>query len=162
MNAYTNYLEGQVMAADPIELVRILYVEALNSIRDAREALRDGRIRDRSNAITRAQSILIELAASLDMEKGGDIARSLAELYPYIISRLTLANFEQNTEPLEEARRLLTTLLEGWQGCHGAAAPAAAPTHTEIYRDDPLPVGSYAMGSDTEPDTTMAGRSWTY
>ena len=160
MNAYTNYLEGRVLAADPIELVRILYEEALGSIGKAADALRDGRIQNRSQAITRAQSILIELTSSLDMERGGDIARTLGELYPYLIGRLSEAHLQQKAAPLEETARLLTTLLEGWQSCQ--VATTTAPTHSEIYRDDPLPKGSYSMLPEVQPELATAGRSWTY
>lgn len=111
---YDQYLEHEIMSADPLKLVRILYRAAIEAVSAARAHLGAGDIRERSRAITRALRIVHELARSLDRERGGEIATSLAQLYAYIADRLVEANARQADEPLAEAERLLSTLLEGW------------------------------------------------
>ena len=131
-SAYDAYLENRVLAADPTELVRILYRLAIDRIREAREHLEKGDIVGRSRAISVASEALLELNVSLDHEVGGELSRRLAQLYEYIVWRLLEANVHQTVEPLNEALRLLTTLLEAWQGINtgplvavpsGAASP---------------------------------------
>ena len=109
------YLENQVISADPIGLVVLLYEGAMDSIRQARGFLQEGRIQERSNAITKAMQIVAELQGSLDLEQGGEIARSLAQLYGFIQERLIEANAEQKLAPLEEAGQILSILHEGWK-----------------------------------------------
>lgn len=122
------YLESQVLSADPIELVRILYQIALDSVQEARRHLAAGDIAARSKAIGQAISALSELNAALDHSNGGAISRNLEELYRYLRQRLTEANLRQQDGPLAEAGSLLTTLSDAWKGVRSepAAEPAVA------------------------------------
>jgi flagellar protein FliS len=125
LDAYKNNRESEILSAGPLELVEILYKAAIQSIEDARRHLQSGDIRERSNAISKAGAILNELAQSLDHEKGGDISKSLTELYDYMLRQLLQANMEQIDPPLVETCKLLETLLEGWQTCSRTIAPSA-------------------------------------
>ncbi|HTS62273.1 MAG TPA: flagellar export chaperone FliS [Candidatus Acidoferrales bacterium] len=123
-NGHDAYLESRILAADPVELVTLLYQACRQAVRDAREHLAAGRIGDRSRAITRAHEVLTELSGSLDHERGGEISRRLAELYDYMQRRLLDANMRQNDEPLVEVLGLLNTLAEAWESVKPAAKPA--------------------------------------
>ena len=114
IQAYKNQQDWDILGASPLELVRALYRGAIQAVRQARTCLANGQIRERSAAITKACSIVQELAISLDKEVGGEVAVSLAELYVYIHKRLGDANIEQSDVPLAEAEKLLTTLLDAW------------------------------------------------
>jgi len=114
---YHNYLEEEVLAANPIQLVRLLYRGALDSITAARRHLRLGEIRARSGAISKAMAIVTELARSLAPQVSGELNHNLAELYGYVQSLLIEANVRQSDAPLAEAETLLTTLLEAWKCC---------------------------------------------
>src|SRR5258708_34760751 len=114
---YQNYLEAEVMAANPLELVRLVYRGALDSITAARRHLRLGEIRARSVAITKAMAIVTELARSLDAESSAELSHNLVELYGYVQSLLLEANVRQSDPPLAEAETLLSTLLEAWEYC---------------------------------------------
>jgi flagellar protein FliS len=112
-----SYFESQVLSADPMQLIEILYRAAIDSIDSARMHLQTGDIVLRTRSITKALEILNELAISLDVKNGGDIARSLSELYDYCARLLLAANASQIDPPLVEVKKLLGTLLEGWQAC---------------------------------------------
>src|ERR1035438_2444091 len=86
------YLESQVLTADPMELVRLLYRAAGDAARSASAHLAAGRIAERSRQITKAHAILSQLSVSLDHARGGALSRSLAELYDYMQRRLLEAN----------------------------------------------------------------------
>jgi flagellar protein FliS len=127
-NAQSAYFESRILSAEPLELVRILYRSAMESVGDARRHLAAKEIRERAKALSKASEILLELTASLDFERGGEISRQLAALYEYMLLRLTEANLKQNDEILAEVLGLLATLLEGWEGIsqnQEAAEPAA-------------------------------------
>ena len=124
---HKSYLENEVLSADPVKLVLLLYRGAIDAIYSARQHLAKREIRERSKAITKAQLIVFELARSLDLEKGGNVAKDLARLYQYIGQRLVDANIHQQDAPLAEASELLTTLLAGWDQC-ASPAPAVETT----------------------------------
>ena len=123
--AQARYIEAQVLSADPIKLVHLLYDGAIEATCAARMCLAQGDIRGRSNQVTRAWAILQELSTSLDREQGGPVATSLAEMYAYLQSRLMTANAEQTDEPLAEVERLLTELADTWKSVPANTLPAA-------------------------------------
>lgn len=120
------YLESEILKSDPVELVQLMYRAALEALRQARACLAGGRIRERSDSISRAGAILNELALAVDHSAGGELSRNLVELYAYLQALLLEANARQRAEPLEEAERLLAALAEAWRSC-GSGAPAGLP-----------------------------------
>lgn len=125
---FDHYLRNEVMSADPLKLVRMLYRAAIEAVSAARARLGEGDIRGRSHEITRALRILHELLRALDRERGGEMAARLAQLYTYVSSRLIEANARQSDEPLAEVERLLSTLLEGWSAIRAATPAAEEPS----------------------------------
>ncbi len=131
---YQNHLETELLCADPITLVKIVYEAILDAVQSARRYLHAGQIAERSAAISKAVALLQELATSLDHEKGGEISRNLVELYDYMQRQLLRSNVEQSDIPLAEVNQLLNTLLEAWHAVAdsansvpaGSAPPPAA------------------------------------
>jgi len=119
MRHYANdsYQEAEILSADPLQLVRLLYRGALDEIVGARGCLAKRDIAGRARAINKAIRIVAELALSLNHEQGGSISRDLVELYDYIQRLLIDANCRQVDEPLAEAHKLMTTLQEAWDNC---------------------------------------------
>ena len=126
-NHYQNHLEDEILTANPVHLIQLLYRGALDSITSARRYLKLGDISARSRAISKAMAIVTELSLSLDHTTGGDLSKNLAELYAYAEKLLIQANREQSDPPLAEAQRLLSTLLEGWPSEQQAAQNSLLP-----------------------------------
>jgi len=112
--AYENYLRDEVLNADPIKLVIIMYRAAMEAVGMARKHLAGGSIHQRSRQIIKAFEILGELRSSLNHEAGGEISGRLGGLYVYMQRLLLEANCKQMDPPLAEVEKLLATLLEGW------------------------------------------------
>lgn len=110
------YLESEVMNADPIKLVTLLYRGALTAVASARAAFASGNVAERARQVSKAWAIVNELRQSLNHENGGELSRQLADLYDYVGNRLLAANAEQSQKALEEAAAVLATLSEAWQG----------------------------------------------
>jgi flagellar protein FliS len=109
------YFGQMILSASPIELVRLLFQQAIASVADAREHLREGRIRERGDAIRKAHTILAELLVSLRPDYAPEMSENLRKLYCYMQERLIEAHMRQADGPLEETSRLLTTLADGWR-----------------------------------------------
>ncbi len=141
-NIHDRYLEEEVLGADPVRLIELLYRGAIDALRAARKHLEEGRIRERAREINRAWGILQELTQSLDHTQGGEISGKLAALYAYMQTRLLEANAKQSGAPIEEVEALLSTLSEAWQAARQSVAPAAP-----VHRNDPeFEVSAIAVG----------------
>ena len=145
-NPYQNYLEDEVLTADPIKLIVLLYRGAINSVASAERHLAAGDIRARSRSITKAMEIIGELAGTLDYERGGKISTELARLYGYVLTALTEANVKQAAEPLAQSKAMLSTLLIGWEAIHSQEVTgSSARTGPKILEhSEVLPRVSYA------------------
>jgi flagellar protein FliS len=131
-NPYAAHLDVSILTAEPIELVRILYRTALDSVSAARAHLAGGEIKERSQAITKAVSIVHELALSLNPQVEPMLASTLAELYDYMQRRLLAANFEQSDAPLAEVMGLLETMTEAWHQANPNAVYEASGEHVLV------------------------------
>ena len=120
-------LETSVMSADPHQLVSLLFQGALMAIAQARIAMQAKQTDVKGRAITKAIAIIGEgLHASLDMKAGGDLAQNLAALYSYMVRKLVEANLKNDTDALDEVKRLLTELQSAWDSIRPQVVQAAA------------------------------------
>jgi flagellar secretion chaperone FliS len=120
------YRQNDIQSRSPLELVVMLYDGALRFTADARDAMVRRDIRARQQHLSRAMAIVSELQSTLDMETGGEVAEHLDKLYGFVRDRLIDASVTQDLQPLDEARRVLATLREGWLAISRATASAAA------------------------------------
>ncbi len=132
---YNRYREEEILNADPVKLVLMLYRGALEAVGAARKHLAAGEIRPRSKQIVKAWEILQELSRSLDHAQGGELSQNLGGLYAYMQTRLMEANSRQSDVPLEEVEKLLRTLEEGWEkvGAAEVTPRAEAPAYGSSY-----------------------------
>jgi len=140
------YFEQMILTASPVELIRLLYQRAINSVRDAREHLRNGRIMERGRSINNAYLVLSELSQSLNFEEAPELAKRLGGLYAYMQKRLLDANLKQEDAPLGEVLSLLSTVDEGWRAVPDSVeAPAPVAPRTpwanaaaDLVDDEPV------------------------
>ena len=133
-HAYANVgLETGVVAANPHQLIVMLYEGAELAVRIAIRHMNEGDLAKKSAAITKASSIILDgLRAALDPKQGGEIAQRLGALYDYMNNRLMLAHVKNQTAPLEEVLGLLRELRGAWQQIGTAARTAPQPIHHSI------------------------------
>ncbi len=67
-----------------------------------------------NNNVIRAQAIIREMNARLDMDRGGEISENLRGLYTYFNRRLQQGNLKKKKEPIEEVLRHIRVLREAW------------------------------------------------
>ena len=73
--------ESRAAAADPIELVTMLYDELETAIGVLGSMVRQGQRISATEPAHRARAILIGLDVNLDRDKGGDVATALSRVY---------------------------------------------------------------------------------
>jgi len=105
---------SRVEGANPHQLVRILFDELLLALDAAALALRGGDRHKATDRQTRALAILHALESSLDFERGGDIATSLATVYREARRRTLTATATNDATPMEQARGFIADIAEAW------------------------------------------------
>ena len=154
------YLAIRIATASPMELVCILYEGAVQSVEEAIRALQSGDILSRGRAVNKAIEILAELRMSLRRDVEEQYSNTLAELYGYIQHQLIRAHAEQSENLLQEASRLLSTLLEGWSGAieKSHAVPATKIGSEISPAADPVAIGN--PYSFSVPGLRLESRTW--
>jgi flagellar protein FliS len=112
------YRANAILTASPGQLVLMLYDGALKALNQARDAFQNEESPRRIEAINthlqKAQAILAELQGGLNMEAGGEFARTMHRLYDYHNRRLFEANLKKKVEPVIEVERLVRELRDAW------------------------------------------------
>jgi flagellar protein FliS len=119
------YRQTHVQSRSPLELIVMLYDGALRFLRETEDAIQRRDLVAKRDAMSRALAILAELQSTLNIEQGGATAASLDSLYGYMINRLTEANVQLKTAPVQEVITLLTGLRDAWATVAQAPPPAA-------------------------------------
>ncbi len=131
-NPVQTYKEIQIKTANQIKLIVMLYDGAIRHLTQAIDCFGDGHRRfDLINThVIAAQDIISELMASLDFDKGGQVAKNLFALYTYMNHQLLEANLKKDEKPVLEVKKMLSELREAWdeistkKGLEGSAAPS--------------------------------------
>ena len=98
-------------------LVTMLFDGFVDSVAQARGAMRSGNIEAKGRAIGRAVSIVNEgLKGTLNLRDGGKLAADLDGLYAYITLRLTHANLRNDEAALVECNQLIEPVRSAWAG----------------------------------------------
>jgi flagellar protein FliS len=115
---WESYRKVATQTASPGQLVLMLYDGALGFLEKALTgfAYKDPAMFNQTinNNIIRAQAIIHEMNASLNMEAGGDVAANFRRLYNYFFRRLTEANRKKQQAPIEETISRLRVLRDSW------------------------------------------------
>jgi len=114
MTRYQAYQGNQIEGAGPLGLVLLTYEALYKSLGRTRMAVMAGDMQAEADHAGRAMEALIELSGSLNMAEGGDIARSLASLYAYMMNSLTGGLCSSSTESVDEVMKLVQELRQGW------------------------------------------------
>ncbi|HBA83830.1 MAG TPA: flagellar export chaperone FliS [Verrucomicrobia bacterium] len=118
MQTVRKYQEVNITTASPMELIVMLYDDCIRSLEKAEKAFdMEGpeRIETINNTLLHAQDIITELAVSLDMEKGGQIAQNLQKLYDFMVNHLSHANINKVVKPVSDVKKMMNELREAWK-----------------------------------------------
>lgn len=118
-------LQTGLTDASSHRLVGMLLAGALERIAMARGAIERGDARQKGELIGKAISIVDGLRASVDADRGGEIAANLMALYDYIEQTLLRANLDSDAALLDEAGALLQQIKGGWDSIPESARAAS-------------------------------------
>lgn len=113
-NNITQYKKNAINTASPLQLVIMLYDGCLRFMTNAEQAMDRQDIFHQNENCQRAQNIITELISTLDMDRGGEIATNLFQLYNYAFDQLVLANINDDKQALRQAMKVFEELRQSW------------------------------------------------
>ena len=113
-NPYAQYQQIQVDTASPERLLLMLYEGLIRFLNAGKQGIVDRKFDVAHRNITKAQDIILEFMATLNMQDGGEVAQNLFDLYDYFNNRLRQANLTKNAEIVDEVLGFVRQLHEAW------------------------------------------------
>jgi len=113
-NAYSQYLDNQVMTATPSKLLILTYDLAIRFCRAAKQSMQERDLYEQNTNIQKVQNILIELMSSLNHDANPKLASNLSAIYMYCFNKLSEANIYDKQEILDEVLQILTDMRTTW------------------------------------------------
>ncbi|MGH6719088.1 MAG: flagellar export chaperone FliS [Alphaproteobacteria bacterium] len=109
------YRDQDILTASPCQLVVKLYDKAIGALTLAQDAVQRRDIKSRHTANQRALDVITHLTNTLDMERGGEIARNLRRLYGFMCVRLIDVDLNNDAQAAGDVIGLLKPLRQSWQ-----------------------------------------------
>ena len=117
-NGVQSYRITNITTSDPVKLVIMCYEGVIDSLKLAKENMKEKNYEKKTKAIIKAQNIIDELLCSLDFEKGGAIARNLRSLYNYMLRRILHGDVNEDMNAIDQVIGMLDELCSAWQSIY--------------------------------------------
>ena len=112
--ARRQYQDSAIQGASPIELVVLLFDSAIDDMRRALTAMRDGDVEARSGQIGHAMMVLQQLQGTLDFERGGEAARQFEQFYNLVRAKLLEAQIRGSIDLMQQQIRSMSEVRDCW------------------------------------------------
>jgi flagellar protein FliS len=119
MKAVQAYHNAAVTTQSKGRLIVLLYDGAIKFMKLAVKELEAQNYEGKGRYIGRAQDIINELNAVLDMDAGGETAANLRKLYCFMNRRLAEANTRRDPQMIREVITLMEELNQSWKAITG-------------------------------------------
>ncbi|EYE88795.1 flagellar biosynthesis protein FliS [Fervidicella metallireducens AeB] len=114
-NALNVYQQNSVNTASKEKLLIMLYDGLVRFIKQGIAGIEEKDINKSNTNLVKAQSIILEFMATLNLEIGGEMATSLMALYDYMHRRLIEANIKKDIEIAKEVLGFAEELKETFE-----------------------------------------------
>ncbi len=113
-SSFQRYRAVKIQTATPAQIMLMLYDGAIRFALIAKKKIDEKDYAAKGTYIGKVQAIVSELMSSLDFSVAPELCARLEQLYLFMMEKLTEANLEMTTEPIDVTVDLLKTLREGW------------------------------------------------
>lgn len=115
-SSYQQYKKQNVMMANPMELVIMLYNGAIKQLRLSEIEIGNANLEAANEHLQAAQDIVMELMMGLDLSYG--IAQDLLRLYEYVHHEIVAVNASKDAGGIEPVVQIMTQLRDAWEQVH--------------------------------------------
>ena len=125
------YRRVDTLGKSQLDLILQVYDGAIKSLRTARQCFEKQDHQAGYEEMERAKRFVTHLYATLDMEKGGEVAANLSRLYVFVISQSYVIQATKDTAQLDAITNVMVNLREGWRGLKATDANPNSARATE-------------------------------
>lgn len=113
--AAQTYTQLSLEGSSPVGLVVALYDNVLKSLHRARRAIEANDIGGRTQHLNHVLSIVAHLQGNLDLQQGGEVAKTLQQFYTYARARVLEVSLTNSKEKLNDLASHFSSLRAAWQ-----------------------------------------------
>lgn len=157
--ATAQYRAQQLNATSPAMLIAMLYDEAIRALGQAIASIGENDIQGRWRANKKAIDIIGELATNLDLERGGQIAERLLQLYTLMLTTLPEVDIRNDPKPAQDVINLLEPLRASWRELAGMTTAKLEQAQIEAAAEAAAQPAN--DGTTAEPDPDQAAEAET-
>ncbi len=115
MSPYEVYQNNQLNVDSKEDLLLATFEEIMSKLNILALAIKDRYLERKVEEIEKIISALEVLRASLDFEKGGEIAKNLDAIYAFCVDELIKANLTNNVEYVQNVKEVLSAIYDGFK-----------------------------------------------
>jgi flagellar protein FliS len=112
-NPYEKYKQQDVLMANPVELIIMLYDGCIKQLKLAKISIQDVKMENVNTSLQKAQDIIMELIMSLDLHY--EMANDLLKIYQFIIDEIVDINISKDETKIDPLVEILGDLKKSWQ-----------------------------------------------
>jgi flagellar secretion chaperone FliS len=130
-----SYQVNDISTSSQSQLILMMYDGALQAVNQSIQCMSQKDVAGQSQYILKAQDIINELSLALDMEQGGDVSKTLEQLYQFVLNQLIQANITSDKMYLESVIKVLSPLRDAW-----SRIAEASHEEPEVLEPAPSPI----------------------
>ncbi len=130
-----NYQVNDISTSSQSQLILMMYDGALQAVNQSIQCMNLKDVSGQSKYILKTQDIINELSLALDMEQGGEVSKTLEQLYQFVLNQLIQANITSDKMYLESVIKVLSPLRDAW-------SRIAETSNGETETPEPVPPGT--------------------
>lgn len=111
-NPYEKYKQQNILVANPVELIIMLYDGCVKQLKLARIAISENEPQNANTSLQKAQNIISELIMSLDFHY--PISEELFKIYEFLINQMAEINASKDESGIEPLIEILNELKKSW------------------------------------------------
>ncbi len=109
-----SYHANGISSSSQGQLILMMYDGALQAVNQSIQSMAQKDVAGQSRYILKAQDIINELSLVLDIKQGGEVAKTLEQLYRFVLNQLIQANITSDKIYLESVIKVLSPLRDAW------------------------------------------------
>ncbi len=108
------YQTADTLGMSQIDLIIKVYDGAIASYKRTSQLFSKEDFINGREELVKAKKFVTHLYATLDMEKGGDIANQLSNLYAFVVNQTNIIEATKDLKQIDDIINILGNLKQGW------------------------------------------------
>ncbi len=113
-NKVKAYQTSDTLGKSQLDLIIKVYDGAIASYKKAALAFEKEDIKTGREELEKAKKFVTHLYTTLDMEKGGDIAKQLSDLYSFVVNQTNIVDATKDIQEINNIIVIIDNLRQGW------------------------------------------------